>query len=385
MTRRLIATLATTAAFLAVCASADALYVQAPGTQVSIEPGKGISVTAPGTEVSIGPGGTSVNVDPGKAASGSPPAAALTQPPLPGPAPASEESSPAPQPSPAPSGGNRTGDGKDSSQARARPGPGEANPGTGSAQASSTRAPAAAQSAAGATRPAESPPARDAGGAAEKRATKKAAPTSAVQRIVERVPAELLAALALVSLIAAAMSLVWLRERSRVRAATRQAQVDPLTGIPNRLAFENRLGHEFKRARRYERPLGMLMLDLDGLKQVNDTKGHDAGDQMIRATADLISGDIRESDLAARLAGDEFVVLCPESPGEGLQQLSTKLHNRLEFAGIDASIGWAELTDSDMRAEDMMQRADESMYREKGSRAAARRAPISSQGLATAG
>jgi diguanylate cyclase (GGDEF)-like protein len=209
--------------------------------------------------------------------------------------------------------------------------------------------------------------------------------TSTVQRFVERVPTELLAALGLACLIAAAMSLVWLRERSRVRAATRQAQVDPLTGIPNRLAFENRLGHEFKRARRYDRPLGMLMLDLDGLKQVNDTKGHDAGDQLIRSAAELISGDTRESDLAARLAGDEFVVLCPESPGEGLRQLSTKLHNRLQFAGIDASIGWAELTDSDMRAEDMMQRADASMYREKESRTATRSGLMASQGLATAG
>ncbi len=193
-----------------------------------------------------------------------------------------------------------------------------------------------------------------------------------VDRIVERVPGELLAALAATALLAAAMSLVWLRERSRVRAAQREAHADPLTGIANRLAFQNRLADEWKRARRYERPLGVLMLDLDGLKQVNDSDGHEAGDRLIRTAAERIADDIRHSDLAARLAGDEFVVLCPETQEHGLEQLATKLEHRLEHGGVRASIGWAELSDGDAQPEQLVARADEAMYRSKQARRAGR-------------
>jgi diguanylate cyclase (GGDEF)-like protein len=380
MTRRLIATLVSTSTFLALCASACALSVQAPGTQVSIEPGKGISVTAPGTQVNVGPGGTSVSVNPGQALSGSPPPGP-SSPPASGPAPASEQSAPAPRSS-QPAGGGNGDNPSGSSPAHATPRPAIS---IGSAQASANRsAPSGKAAVPPVTRSSKARAAGGGGPGDSVRATEKAASASVINRIVERVPAQLLAALAVACLIAAAMSLVWLRERGRVRAAKRLAQIDPLTGIPNRLAFENRLSHEFKRARRYDRPLGMLMLDLDGLKQVNDSKGHDAGDEMIRTAAELLDGDIRQSDLAARLAGDEFVVLCPESESEGLQQLATKLQGKLRFAGVDASIGWAELNESDVRPEDLVQRADESMYREKGSRTVARGRIIAPQGLATA-
>jgi diguanylate cyclase (GGDEF)-like protein len=143
-----------------------------------------------------------------------------------------------------------------------------------------------------------------------------------VDRIVERVPGELLAASPRPR-CSLRHVLVWLRRRSRVRVAQRAAHADPLTGIANRLAFQHRLADEWKRARRYERPLGVQILDIDGLKQVNDSDGHLAGDRMIRTAAERIADDIRHSDLAARLAGDEFVVLCPET--QGLAQQLTKL------------------------------------------------------------
>jgi diguanylate cyclase (GGDEF)-like protein len=206
-----------------------------------------------------------------------------------------------------------------------------------------------------------------------------------VRQIIERIPAELLAALIACALLATAMSLVWLRERGRVRAAQRLAQVDPLTGIPNRLAFEDRLADEWKRARRYERPLGILLLDLDGLKGVNDRDGHEAGDRMIKTAASRMSEDTRQSDLAARLAGDEFVVLCPETTPAGLEQLGGKLTEALQRSGIAASVGWAALTDRDVAPGDLLARADAAMYQDKARRRAAPVAATARPGLAIAG
>ena len=194
----------------------------------------------------------------------------------------------------------------------------------------------------------------------------------------------MLTALAVTSLLAAVLSLVWLRERYTIRTERKRALRDPLTGIGNRLAFERRLAHEWKRARRYERTLGVLLLDVDGLKHMNDTEGHGAGDALLRSVADRIATDIREPDLAARLAGDEFVVLCPETPLEGMQQFGAKLEERLEDGGISASIGCAEIREGDASADDMVARADEAMYRVKESRGGRRAEVTAPLGLATA-
>jgi diguanylate cyclase (GGDEF)-like protein len=206
-----------------------------------------------------------------------------------------------------------------------------------------------------------------------------------VTRIVETIPQELLVALLLMALFGVAMSVVWLRERRRVRVAQRKAEVDALTGISNRLGFEQQLSGEWKRARRYARPLGVLLLDLDGLKRVNDTDGHEAGDRLIQAAAGQIAQDIRQSDLAARLAGDEFVVLCPETDRHGLEQLGAKLSERLGDAGIAASVGWAELADRDVEPADLLARADAAMYQEKARRRQGRPASTARPGFAIAG
>jgi diguanylate cyclase (GGDEF)-like protein len=195
---------------------------------------------------------------------------------------------------------------------------------------------------------------------------------SVVQRIVNRIPTGFLAALAAAMLAALGFALVWLRERRRAGRARRAALVDPLTGIANRLAFEQRLEHEWRRATRYERPLGLLLLDLDGLKLVNDTEGHAAGDEMLRAVGTTIASDIRDSDLPARLAGDEFVVLCPETADDGMKLLAAKLSKRLQARGIEVSIGRAQLDLEDAAPEDLVARADVAMYRQKERRQAIR-------------
>ncbi|MBI3985978.1 MAG: diguanylate cyclase [Lentisphaerae bacterium] len=95
------------------------------------------------------------------------------------------------------------------------------------------------------------------------------------------------------------------------------ANHDYLTGLCNRAYFEETLKHALSVSRRNDRPLSMLLMDLDNFKKVNDTHGHRAGDQVLREFAQILSKEARESDLVVRLGGDEFAVLMPETAREG--------------------------------------------------------------------
>ncbi len=99
-----------------------------------------------------------------------------------------------------------------------------------------------------------------------------------------------------------------------------QALHDMLTGLPNRLLFLDRLAHALARVGREQGSCAVLFIDLDGFKAVNDTYGHAAGDQILMATADRLTGVLRRGDTAARFSGDEFVILCERATGdEGLR------------------------------------------------------------------
>jgi diguanylate cyclase (GGDEF)-like protein len=165
--------------------------------------------------------------------------------------------------------------------------------------------------------------------------------------------------------LAGGFALATLRERRRARRAEAEALVDPLTGLANRRAFDRRLAEEWQRSQRYGHPLGLVMLDLDGFKQVNDTRGHKEGDRILRETASLIADRLRTVDLAARFGGDEFAALCPETRGEGLEALTQSLERCLEALPVGASIGFAERKADDESPLDLLERADEAMYRHK--------------------
>lgn len=102
-------------------------------------------------------------------------------------------------------------------------------------------------------------------------------------------------------------------ERSRREKAEREANRDFLTGLPNRKAFDEQLRLEEERSRRYGRPLSLLMIDVDNFKTVNDSLGHESGDNVLRIIAHTIAGGIRQTDFAARYGGEEFVVILPET------------------------------------------------------------------------
>src|SRR5579872_562416 len=151
----------------------------------------------------------------------------------------------------------------------------------------------------------------------------------------------------LVPALSAAIALA-MRERleSEREAMRRSALTDPLTGVANRRSFLSRIEYEIARHNRARRPFGVVMLDLDGFKQLNDRFGHPAGDDLLRDVAAALMRVVRDQDTVARLGGDEFCVLAPETSPEGTDQLAERVLQAVASvtAGIDqlaASAGTA--------------------------------------------
>lgn len=194
------------------------------------------------------------------------------------------------------------------------------------------------------------------------------AETLVVTEIVQQVPDWVgfsMAALGLTALLSLA---IFIRERRRRHTAEVDAMVDSLTGISNRKAFDRRLDLEYRRASRYGRSLGLMVMDLDGFKAVNDLKGHAAGDEVLREVAQRLDGRMRDTDLVARIGGDEFAVICPET---GINELMSIRNQLAEQATrgvrepVGLSIGVAEFVPGDHDSASILARADESMYRVK--------------------
>ena len=147
------------------------------------------------------------------------------------------------------------------------------------------------------------------------------------------------------------------------------AALDQLTGLYNRRSGEQRLAEEISRAVRHERPLTVLLIDLDGLKQINDKLGHPAGDLVLKGFSERLQKAIRGSDLAVRLGGDEFMVLLPECRAEEVKHVLSRLEGlELEYDGTRIpcrfSRGWTDYKPGET-AEELMKRADEALYTNK--------------------
>ena len=153
-----------------------------------------------------------------------------------------------------------------------------------------------------------------------------------------------------------------------------QARTDAVTGLPNRVAFIERLRLAFARARRGDNPFAVLYLDLDRFKDVNDTLGHPAGDALLKAVAVRLRSCVRETDLVARFGGDEFAVLQDHMPNiAAVETLAAKICKTLAFpVSIDgnqihatASVGVVPSHDEIDDPEVMMTKADLALYRAK--------------------
>lgn len=134
----------------------------------------------------------------------------------------------------------------------------------------------------------------------------------------------------LVVLALVARALPSLRDASQVERE--QALTDPLTSLGNRRFFRELAAVEVNRSRRYGRPVTLACLDLDGFRAVNDVHGHMEGDALLVLAASLFTGTLRTSDVVARIAGDEFAILLPETALDGARVVVEKLRSRLAEA-----------------------------------------------------
>jgi diguanylate cyclase (GGDEF)-like protein len=126
---------------------------------------------------------------------------------------------------------------------------------------------------------------------------------------------------------------------TRFEMADHESRHDALTGLPNRRAYEERLAVETSRATRYEQPLSICLIDLDGFKGVNDRLGHPAGDEVLRGVARLID-ESRVADDAFRIGGDEFAVLMPQTDPDAARLAAARLTHRIAAAKLaDGAIG----------------------------------------------
>src|SRR4026209_2265591 len=131
---------------------------------------------------------------------------------------------------------------------------------------------------------------------------------------------------------------------ARVRVGTRvvqyqqhleyQTQIDSLTSLFNRRAFEKKIQEEFERSKRYQSPLSVLILDLDNFKTINDTYGHHGGDSALVKISDTLREMTRQSDFASRYGGEEFVLILPETDQESAMQAASKIHSAIRSSSF---------------------------------------------------
>jgi diguanylate cyclase (GGDEF)-like protein len=167
-----------------------------------------------------------------------------------------------------------------------------------------------------------------------------------------------------------------LRTLGDFRRVASQAKTDSLTGLANRWAFDEELALEWRRAERVGDPLGLILLDIDNFKSVNDTHGHQVGDLVLRRVGAVIAGSVRQVDLAARYGGEEFGVIVPEADLTGAIELAERLRIALAAEQIElpdggvlsvtASFGAAVKRDL-AGGEELVAAADEALYEAKRS------------------
>lgn len=148
------------------------------------------------------------------------------------------------------------------------------------------------------------------------------------------------------------------------------AHHDALTGAWNRYVYEARLEEEIQRSRRYDRPLSLILLDIDHFKQVNDTWGHKKGDRVLQTVTGVIAGGIRRFDSLCRVGGEEFAIIAPETDREGALALAEKLRSGIESTGfqdipkVTVSLGVAQHLPGEEPSV-FFRRADQALYAAK--------------------
>ena len=158
--------------------------------------------------------------------------------------------------------------------------------------------------------------------------------------------------------------LVW-ETRNLLRRVEELARHDALTALLNRRAFEERYAEERMRAQRANAPMALLLIDLDHFREVNNEKGHAAGDATLRAFGALLKAELRALDVAARFGGDEFVVLLPGAASFEAALVARRLGVAAHRRGISLSIGAATFPEDTDHPDDLLGLADKNLYAAK--------------------
>jgi diguanylate cyclase (GGDEF)-like protein len=162
--------------------------------------------------------------------------------------------------------------------------------------------------------------------------------------------------------------------RRRIDELRRLSTTDALTGLPNRRAFQARLRDEWRRASRYTTPLSLLLIDIDGLKRINDERGHAAGDEVLSTAAHGIQATMRVTDFGARWGGDEFAIVAPNTVRNAAQHLAQRLlghvseQARARDAEVTVSVGVATFeprSNPSATADSLVKSADDALYQAK--------------------
>jgi diguanylate cyclase (GGDEF)-like protein len=205
----------------------------------------------------------------------------------------------------------------------------------------------------------------------------------------EAVVAVILAALVL---LAFALIIPLIRDlRQQHERTEEEAITDELTGLSNHRRFRQILSKEVERAKRFDRPLSVVMLDLDDFKEINDNYGHLQGDRVLREVGRILRSESREVDEPARYGGEEFAIALPETRIDGAMEVAERIRRRLDSAripldgdgeiAIRASVGVAGSPEQPPDVRTLVKAADQALYRAKQqgknrtARAAGRRAP----------
>jgi diguanylate cyclase len=160
-----------------------------------------------------------------------------------------------------------------------------------------------------------------------------------------------------------------IRQQSNNLMTFTEVRTDPLTGVSNRRALDETLESMFAMLHRYEQPFGLLLIDIDHFKQINDEQGHLYGDRMLKSVARLMDENVRDTDIVARYGGEEFVIVMPQTTLDGASSFADRLRQRIEEQlPLTVSAGVAQAGEGD-NPQTLLARADAALY---GAKAAGR-------------
>jgi diguanylate cyclase (GGDEF)-like protein len=164
------------------------------------------------------------------------------------------------------------------------------------------------------------------------------------------------------------------RQAAHLAAVSAQALTDPLTGVLNRRGFLDALERELARARRYDRPVALAYVDVRGLKAVNDSEGHLAGDQLLREAAGMLEDSARADDVVGRIGGDELALLLGEQTSEGATVVANRIRAQVPARRAmlqlrepwDLTIGTATFPADGTTVDELLAAADRRLYEQRG-------------------